>query len=385
MKKMMASTLCFLLSCMILTASAQTAIVQTGKGNLNLRARPDKHSAVLAYVPNGSEITLVEPTEDGWYRVTYRGKTGYVRAEYLVPADGDDTAVYTDEAVFAFVRKKPDEEAELVGVASYLTPITVLRVDGDWSYVSCQMKDGTALVGYIRSGEISQGRTAPTEESDYIELNVETRLTSKQRLYQWPDKRADSVATLPEDTPVLVKRVLGAWSYVIAGERHGYVRTEALETSAEPPAELPAPSETPTDTPPPSEPPSIPETSAPAITLPTATPAAEASAAPLAALEEESAVVATTASPPPQGEAINEATARGIADAALRQKYPAFSGATLRNVISQYCTEDATYETPYYQFDYFDESGAFLYSAMVHAYTQRVLYLFGGLPEEGKG
>ena len=59
-----------------------TGTVTTAGGHLNLRSEPDKSSAVLAKIPNGTALT-VTGKNGSWYAVSYNGKSGYVAAEYL--------------------------------------------------------------------------------------------------------------------------------------------------------------------------------------------------------------------------------------------------------------------------------------------------------------
>ncbi len=396
MKKCVTIMMALLLACAAVSASAQTAVVRTEKGKLNLRSRPDADAVVLAYVPNGSVVTLVEAAEDGWYRVAYRGKTGYVISDYLALEDG---AVYTDHAAFAFVRERPDDDAALKAVLTYVDPITVLSTDGDWSYVSCQNSDGETVIGYLRTEAIAQGRTEPADAADVVESDTEARLTDDQRLYEWPDSAAESPVTLPQDAVVVILRAEGDWSYVVADAYSGYVRSSALEPTGNRGA---AQRDGDTDD----------QASQDPATVTGAThPSADDSAS---AKASDASPVGKTDSPaetPPVGKAdspaetpsvgktdkpqstpaaeepkdtINEAKARGIADAALRRKYPAFAGATFSSVSCRYVTEDAAFATPYYQFDYY-ENGSPIYSAMVNAQTREVLYLFGSLSGEGNG
>ncbi|MCM3727702.1 SH3 domain-containing protein [Neobacillus cucumis] len=51
--------------------------------DLNLRQSGDPSSSILTVIPNGTTVTAGEITSDGWYKVTYNGKTGYVFGTYL--------------------------------------------------------------------------------------------------------------------------------------------------------------------------------------------------------------------------------------------------------------------------------------------------------------
>lgn len=50
---------------------------------LNLRESNDKGSKVLDVIPNGTIVIPASYTSDGWYKVLYKGKSGYVFGKYL--------------------------------------------------------------------------------------------------------------------------------------------------------------------------------------------------------------------------------------------------------------------------------------------------------------
>lgn len=58
--------------------------VNLGAGEvLNLRSGPSTQNAKVGSVPGGT-VLAVEESVNGWYKVTYNGKTGYVSASYVV-------------------------------------------------------------------------------------------------------------------------------------------------------------------------------------------------------------------------------------------------------------------------------------------------------------
>ena len=69
------------------------AIAAAASGNtVNLRAQPDKKSTLIGRVNIGDTVTVLDEL-DGWAKVTYHGKTGYMMDQYLLPikdeGDGD--------------------------------------------------------------------------------------------------------------------------------------------------------------------------------------------------------------------------------------------------------------------------------------------------------
>lgn len=51
--------------------------------NLNLRASMSTSSQKLALIPKGGRVTLVMKYSNGWSKVTYNGRTGYVSSQYI--------------------------------------------------------------------------------------------------------------------------------------------------------------------------------------------------------------------------------------------------------------------------------------------------------------
>lgn len=61
-------------------------MVDTGSDVLNLRAAPGTDSQKLTAIP-GRSVLALEGFQDGWYKVTYNGWTGYVSSDYILPVD----------------------------------------------------------------------------------------------------------------------------------------------------------------------------------------------------------------------------------------------------------------------------------------------------------
>lgn len=64
-----------------------TRTVKAGEGYANLRTAPSTEVAIVATIPNGTRVTLLEETQNSsgqhWYRVEVEGQTGWVFAGLL--------------------------------------------------------------------------------------------------------------------------------------------------------------------------------------------------------------------------------------------------------------------------------------------------------------
>ena len=87
------------------------AKVDTVSGPLNMRELPAKNAMIVELIPKGEIVEVIEKTNLEWWRVRYKGETGYCAEEYLsripdeepeIPAQGEAgltvQIVITDEA-----------------------------------------------------------------------------------------------------------------------------------------------------------------------------------------------------------------------------------------------------------------------------------------------
>ena len=59
-----------------------TGTVTTQGSLLNIRSRPSTNSTVIAQIPNGERVILIDRTGN-WYIIDYNGVIGYVSADYI--------------------------------------------------------------------------------------------------------------------------------------------------------------------------------------------------------------------------------------------------------------------------------------------------------------
>lgn len=67
------------------TSTTGTAGTVKCSSSVNLRSEANTSSSILAELKNGTAITVLS-TSNGWSKVSYAGKTGYISADYLVTA-----------------------------------------------------------------------------------------------------------------------------------------------------------------------------------------------------------------------------------------------------------------------------------------------------------
>ncbi|MDY5613579.1 C40 family peptidase [Dysosmobacter sp.] len=124
------------------------AVGATTGSSLRLREGPSTSAAIVTTLDKGVAVAVLDDSTDGWYRVAYSGKTGYVSADYLViDQDNIFTTYGRANGDGINVRSGPSTESEVLASVNSGTIVTVNGFEDGWYDVTC--KYGTE--GYIRS------------------------------------------------------------------------------------------------------------------------------------------------------------------------------------------------------------------------------------------
>jgi len=178
----------FLLSFLVITASATSF----GKGTvtasaLHLRALPTTNSSALSLAPNGASVDVLSAEKDGWYRVRYQNKTGYMFASYLnvtpiFSLEGNLTGLPTspeaESAVkngkvtltsgYLNIRSSPSEKGGKIGIIPNHTVLPLEEYVSGWYRITFR-----GITGYVAERYI-----IPTEEKVLSRDEVAAKLTN---------------------------------------------------------------------------------------------------------------------------------------------------------------------------------------------------------------
>lgn len=228
--------ICLILSILLLfsaAALAEQAKVQTPGGWLNMRAKPSTKSAPLEQIPNHATVTYLGQTDDTWSQITYKGVTGYVQTRFLnLTKTAEGKELYPDGNGAVYVRKTASDNGAILAVLSIKQPLTILKVENDWTKVSCTDAQGKEITGYIRTERIDDQYTEPQESTDYYDVTGFSG--SKQALYEHPSKSSEKLVTMPKGTEVKVLYTEGSWCKVeVDGIYIGFVPADTLQITGD--------------------------------------------------------------------------------------------------------------------------------------------------------
>lgn len=164
---------------------ADIAIAQVNN-YVNVRVLPNTESEVLGKLYNNSAATVLETTEDGWYRITSGNVEGYVKAEYVVVGDESlarevGTRFATVTTTTLFVRTEPSTEASVLTMVPEGDDLVVLNEPGNgWVMVATVEGDGYVSADYVTlSTEYIHAESKEEEEARLAKEEAERQAAAR--------------------------------------------------------------------------------------------------------------------------------------------------------------------------------------------------------------
>lgn len=150
------------------------AVGATTGSSLRLREEPSTSASIVTTLNKGVAVAILADEADGWYKISYNGKSGFVSADYLV-VDQDNvfTTYGRTNGDGVNVRSAASTDSEVLASVSKGTIVTVNGFEDGWYDVTCEY--GTE--GYIRSDflDLTSSSTSSSAISETALQHLGTR------------------------------------------------------------------------------------------------------------------------------------------------------------------------------------------------------------------
>ena len=135
------------------------------KENLNMRSGASTSFKVLVTIPKGTKVQSAVKVED-WYKVTYKGKTGYVSGTYLskvspAPVVTKPTAQMYETTENLNLRAGASVNQKRILTIPKGKQVTYISKSGDWYKVKYASKTGYVSAKYLKSVSVKPTPTVP--------------------------------------------------------------------------------------------------------------------------------------------------------------------------------------------------------------------------------
>ncbi len=186
--------------------------------SVNLREGAGTEYDVTASLTKGTELKRTGTTDNGWTRVEYDGKTGYISSNYVSadkPAasvsEKDGTVIVTTAAN---LRTEPNESGDVIAIANPDVELKRTGVtDTGWTRVEYDGK-----TAYVHSSLLKDKDTSGvTEESGTLTV------TTRSNIRSGPSTGDSIIATVDEGTTLTKTGRTDGWFRVTYNDQTGYI------------------------------------------------------------------------------------------------------------------------------------------------------------------
>ena len=152
------------------------AVGATTGSSLRLREEPSTSASIVTTLNKGVAVAILADKADGWYKISYNGKSGFVSADYLI-VDRDNlfTTYGRTNGDGVNVRSAASTDSEVLASVNKGAIVTVNGFENGWYDVTCEY--GTE--GYIRSDflDLTSSSTSSSAIAETAMQHLGTRYT----------------------------------------------------------------------------------------------------------------------------------------------------------------------------------------------------------------
>ncbi|MED3879779.1 SH3 domain-containing protein [Priestia megaterium] len=147
--------------------------------NLNIRSGPSTSNAIVVTVKQGTQLTATGEPANGWLKVSYQGKTGYVNTQYVKESTGSSetdpaSSVYVATANLN-VRTTSSTSGAVIATLKAGTQIDVTAKEANgWLKITYQGKVGYVSGQYVRA--LAGMKVVSNPESIQVVVNKQNKL-----------------------------------------------------------------------------------------------------------------------------------------------------------------------------------------------------------------
>ncbi|WP_144497287.1 SH3 domain-containing protein [Bacillus toyonensis] len=207
--------------------------------SLRVRSAANTSSSVLGNLKSGEKVTVLGKA-NGWAKINYQGKEGYVSLEFVKleagkqeekPAENITNGtqeVGTINATSLRVRSAANTSSTILGTLKNGEKVTVLGKANGWAKINYQGKEGYVSLEFITIGKDSIDPTNPTNPGQVTEERAVVN-ASLLNVRKGPSTGAAAVGHLKNGETVTIIGKENGWAKVRFNGGEGYVSLQFLK------------------------------------------------------------------------------------------------------------------------------------------------------------
>ena len=197
--------------------------------NVNFRKGASTSSSILATIPKNTTIEIIDKSTSGWYKVEYRGNTGYVSTKYVTlntnssttdkPSTSTEKGVTTDNLNF---RKSASTSSSILATIPKNTTIEIIdKSTSGWYKVKYKGNTGYVSSKYVTLNNNNTNNSTNNKPSTSTQKGV---TTANLNFRKSASASSNILATIPKNTTIeIIDKSTSGWYKVKYKGLTGYV------------------------------------------------------------------------------------------------------------------------------------------------------------------
>ncbi|MGN4945884.1 mannosyl-glycoprotein endo-beta-N-acetylglucosamidase [Bacillus anthracis] len=210
--------------------------------SLRVRSAANTSSSILGNLKNGEKVTVLGKA-NGWAKINYQGKEGYVSLEFVKLGAGKQEEkpvenikngtqeVGTINATSLRVRSAANTSSSILGNLKNGEKVTVLGKANGWAKISYQGKEGYVSLEFVKLGAGKQ-EEKPVENIKNGTQEVGTINATSLRVRSAANTSSTILGTLKNGEKVTVLGKANGWAKISYQGKEGYVSLEFVKLEA---------------------------------------------------------------------------------------------------------------------------------------------------------
>ena len=199
----------------IQTSQNTTTTKVVSISSLNMRSGPSTSYSIIEVLTKDTQVEVIS-VEDGWAKIKYNSKTGYVSNQYLSDKKVEEvTQIKYVNATTLNVRSGPSTTYSIIDTLKQDAKVEVISIENNWAKIKHNNE-----IGYV-SAEYLSDKKVETIQIKYVNattLNVRSG----------PSTTYSIIDTLKQDAKVEVISIENNWAKIKHNNEIGYVSAEYL-------------------------------------------------------------------------------------------------------------------------------------------------------------
>ena len=198
----------------IQTSQNTTTTKVVSVSSLNMRSGPSTSYNIIEVLTKDTQVEVIS-VEDGWAKIKYNSKTGYVSNQYLSDKKVETIQIKYVNATTLNVRSGPSTTYSIIDTLKQNAKVEVISIENNWAKIKHNNE-----IGYV-SAEYLSDKKVETIQIKYVNattLNVRSG----------PSTTYSIIDTLKQNDEVKVISIEDGWAKIKHNDEIGYVSAEYL-------------------------------------------------------------------------------------------------------------------------------------------------------------